>query len=111
MRAGRRTAGTLACALLAVAAAGPAWGQGDELPPGEGRDLVQGLCAACHSIGMVTQQGMDRERWDDTLDWMVEKQGMPEQSEENREMILDYLAEHFGEETGDGQGGMSPWNN
>lgn len=78
----------------------------DSLPPGgEGREIVGTLCAACHSLQLVRQQGMSRHRWDQTLVWMVEKQGMPELDPEERTLVLDYLAEHFGEGA---QGGVAP---
>lgn len=81
------------------------------LPPGEGRDLVAGFCSACHSLKLVMQQGMSRKRWDHTLDWMVEQQGMPELEPEMRATILDYLAEHYGERRGRpaSDDGLSPY--
>lgn len=46
---------------------------------------------------IVTQQGMRRKRWDETLEWMVEEQGMAEiEDAARRDLILDYLATHFG---------------
>jgi cytochrome c len=67
------------------------------LPPGPGREEVYYTCTGCHSIRMVTQQGLSRERWDETLEWMVEEQGMDEiEDVALRDLILDYLADHFG---------------
>ena len=66
------------------------------LPPGTGRDEVFGLCGACHSMKLVTQQGLSRQRWDTVLDYMVEEQEMPEVDGEMRKLILDYLAEFYG---------------
>jgi cytochrome c553 len=66
------------------------------LPPGAGRDEVFGLCGACHSMKLVTQQGLSRDRWDTVLDYMVEEQEMPEVDEEMRKLLLDYLAEFYG---------------
>lgn len=40
---------------------------------------------------MVTQQGLSRQRWDETLDWMIEEQGMDELPGDDREAILKYL--------------------
>lgn len=73
----------------------PAPEQGAALPPGEGRDEVEGLCSACHSIRMVTQQRLSRDRWDELLDWMVAEQGMAELDADTRDRILDYLATHL----------------
>lgn len=67
------------------------------LPSGPGREEVFHSCNACHSLRIVTQQGMSRSRWDATLDWMVEEQGMTEISDQaTRDRILDYLSTHFG---------------
>lgn len=67
------------------------------LPPGPGREEVFYTCNACHSLMLVTQQGMSRARWDETLEWMVEEQGMTEIADtETRDLILDYLTTHFG---------------
>ncbi|MDX1709657.1 MAG: hypothetical protein R3316_00805 [Rhodovibrionaceae bacterium] len=78
------------------------------LPPGDGRETVYAICSGCHSIKLVQQQGMSRSRWDHLLDWMVEKQGMPELDPETRTIVLDYLAQHFGEKSR--QDGLSPFN-
>ena len=67
------------------------------LPPGTGREEVFYTCNACHSLKLVQQQGMSRARWDDTLAWMVEEQGMEEiEDASTRDRILDYLSTHFG---------------
>jgi hypothetical protein len=84
----------MAAALLAAAAA---FAQEDEidLPDGKGREETAALCGACHSMRLVTQQGMTRGRWDETLDWMVERHGMPQLEGDDRALILDYLAASF----------------
>lgn len=64
------------------------------LPHGEGREDVFYLCSACHSIKTVVQQKLSRDMWDKTLDYMVAEQGMPELDEEDRLIILNYLAIH-----------------
>lgn len=66
------------------------------LPPGPGRQEVFCSCNACHSLMLVTQQGMSRERWDEALEWMVEEKGMSEiEDAVRRDLILDYLSTHF----------------
>ena len=84
--------------LLALFAALPAGAQEDDydlLPEDDGRDEVYAICGGCHSIKMVIQQGLPRERWDEMFDWMVEEQGMAELDEETHKIILDYLDEHL----------------
>lgn len=64
------------------------------LPPGIGREDVFGLCQACHSLKIVTQQRLDRKAWKKNLEWMQE-QGLPELDPEMTERILDYLSQYF----------------
>ena len=86
--------------LFRAASADDLW-QG--LPAGPGRELVFGLCGACHSLAIVKQQGLDRDSWDETLDWMVEEQEMPPLDAENRALVLDYLETHYGRKSGSGR--------
>jgi mono/diheme cytochrome c family protein len=115
----RRTLAALALAAGLGGAAGSAGAAPDYevLPKGKGRELVFGICNGCHSVKLVVQQGMTRPKWDDTLTWMVEQQGMPELQPEIEKKILDYLATHFGPDRGQEQrrtggtgGGLSPYN-
>ncbi len=63
----------------------------EDLPAGPGRDETFGLCSACHAYRLVANQGLSRERWDDTLDWMSQRHAMPKLEGEERALILDYL--------------------
>ncbi|HSA79543.1 MAG TPA: hypothetical protein VLE23_01890 [Geminicoccaceae bacterium] len=65
------------------------------LPAGPGQEETYYACSACHSIHLVTQQRLPRQRWDKLLDVMVEKQGMAEPAPAERTLILDYLATHL----------------
>ena len=47
--------------------------------------------------GEDVAQGMSRERWDESLTWMVERHKMPDVQGEDRKKILDYLATAFPE--------------
>lgn len=67
------------------------------LPPGPGREDVFYRCGVCHSLMIVKQQGLSHSAWDESLQWMVEEQGMPPiEDEKTRNRILDYLSTHFG---------------
>lgn len=70
----------------------------EDMPEGPGRDTVFYMCTACHSMQIVVQQGLSRERWDKVLIWMVEEQGMAELDQATRDEILDYLAKHYNED-------------
>lgn len=67
----------------------------EDLPEGKGRDEAFYGCTACHGFALVRQQGMTRERWSDTIDYMMVRHNMPELDKADRELILDYLAANF----------------
>ena len=106
MTGGRRRAAPLAVLLLVLALGGGFWAaaetraqaedEWDGLPGGAGREEVYGICGACHSLMIVKQQGLSRAAWEETMEWMVEEQGMPELDGETLDLVIDYLAEHYG---------------
>lgn len=63
-----------------------------------GAQITYDFCTACHSEMIIAQQGQTRDGWDEILVWMVEDVGMAELLEEDRDQILDYLADHYGED-------------
>src|SRR5690606_32469865 len=77
------------------------------LPPGDGQEETFAICDACHSIKLVTQQGLSAERWDELMDWMTEQRGMPALEPDMRRLIVGYLAQNFGPESRGG-GAMNP---
>lgn len=84
----------------------------EELPAGPGRDETFYACTACHNFKLVAQQGMSRQRWNDTLTWMTERQGMPALEGADRELILDYLAAHYPQTEPAARGGwQNPFTN
>ncbi len=90
----------VACIVLLLGGWGetsPAAGGEDfgGLPPGPGREEVYAACAACHSIKLVVQQRLNRDFWDETLDYMVKEQAMPELEADERAVILDYLSTYL----------------
>jgi hypothetical protein len=85
----------LAAALLSSAGSFAQEETPETLPDFPGREETFGYCIGCHSMKVVSRQGMDRVRWDDTLRWMTEKHNMPEPDAEMRKTLLDYLAQAF----------------
>lgn len=78
----------------------------EQYPAHPSRDDAFYFCTACHSFRIVAAQGMSRERWDESLDWMVQRHKMPDVQGEDRKRILDYLASAFPE-----RGGRGGWKN
>jgi hypothetical protein len=71
--------------------------QPEQYPDGPNREDTFYFCTACHSFKIVAQQGMSRERWNETFDFMVERHKMVDVQGEQREQMLDYLAKAFPE--------------
>jgi hypothetical protein len=67
----------------------------ENLPPGPGREETFGLCSACHAFRLVSNQGQSRAQWDDILTLMTNRHGMPELEGADRDLILNYLAQHY----------------
>jgi hypothetical protein len=67
----------------------------DILPAGHGREEVFARCTACHSTAIIRRSGFSRDRWDELMDWMTEKQGMAPLEGDIRTLVVDYLAQHF----------------
>ncbi len=66
-------------------------GQAIQLPEGDGKALVQGMCAACHDLNQITRSsGYNREGWRELIDTMMNLSGTSSQ-----DTITQYLATHF----------------
>lgn len=65
------------------------------LPEAKGQEEVFYACTGCHSTAIIRQQGMTRENWTSSLDWMRERHGMAELDQETRDLVLDYLVAQF----------------
>ena len=63
----------------------------EQYPEHPNRDDAFYFCTACHSFKLVAAQGMSRDRWDESLAWMVKRHSMPDVQGEDRKRILDYL--------------------
>lgn len=83
----KRTA--LAAAAVAVTSTA-SLAQG--LPAGDGKDLVEGVCTACHqTVEIQRSSGYTREGWTELISSMIDlSSAKPE-----RDRIIDYLANHF----------------
>lgn len=88
-------AATAASVATAASAAG-------EYDPASGLFIAPGYqavavnCLACHSARIIIQQGLSRDKWEDTIEWMQEEQGLWPIPAPTLGEILDYLAAHYG---------------
>ena len=67
----------------------------EEFPPGPGREEAFYSCTACHNFKLVAAQGQTRRQWEDTINLMVERHGMPALEGNDRKLVLDYLETAF----------------
>ena len=67
----------------------------EDYPNGPGREPTFYACTPCHGFKIVAQQGQSRRQWEDTLDWMTKRHGMPPIDGDLRKMVLDYLEATF----------------
>jgi hypothetical protein len=61
------------------------------LPEGPNQAVVEETCTPCHSAAIILQNRMPRKRWDETITWMQDEQGLMALSSQTRNQILDYL--------------------
>ena len=91
----RSTALATASLLLAL---WPAQGQAQApgpnapLPAGPGKELVEGICTACHRTNEITRSmGYTKEGWKELIGTMIDLSKTAEQQEQ----VVSYLATHF----------------
>ena len=96
--------------IMAAAWTLPAHAQTEEtpedFPAGTGRDDTFYACTACHGFKLVAQQGMNRRQWDESINLMISKHGMPAPEAKDRDTILDYLEQTFPQRTTPSGGGF-----
>ena len=65
------------------------------LPDGDGKEIVQTACAACHSLGNITNSGHSAEEWKTTVAMMLNVgANVPK---DKVETVLNYLIKNFPE--------------
>lgn len=60
----------------------------------DGLMTVVNNCTNCHSAKLVTQNRMNKERWNATIKWMQETQGLWSLGD-NQEIIVNYLVTNY----------------
>lgn len=70
----------------------PLTAYGQSLPDGEGKELVESTCSACHRVSTITYSaGYTREGWKELTSTMIDLSVNPQA----RDGIVSYLAAHF----------------
>ncbi|HTI68226.1 MAG TPA: cytochrome c [Caulobacteraceae bacterium] len=72
------------------AGAGP---QPRDLPAGQGKAVVQTVCAQCHNIDVVTKQARSREEWMDVMSRMIGNGA--QMSDEEYNAVMEYLVMYY----------------
>jgi len=79
----------MALCLTQAALAGQA--QPVQLPDGEAKPMVQGLCSTCHDLNLITRSsGYTREHWKELIGTMIKIDGTPA-----GDKVTEYLAANF----------------
>lgn len=86
------TLGVFAAHAGAAEPAPAAAADGDRSPA----QLFQTHCGACHSLELPRSQRLDRSTWRWVVDDMVNKFGATWITEQQQQVIVDYLAENYG---------------
>lgn len=81
--------------LLTVALAGMGSAMAQGLPDGEGRDVYENVCGACHGADIVIGSQGSKARWEETVDAMKNRGASG--SEEDFKIVTNYLARYFGQ--------------
>jgi len=68
------------------------------LPDGALRNVILKNCVSCHGIDDYAFHALTRERWDDLLSELHQNLDLKPLAKADHAMLLDYLAEQFGED-------------
>jgi len=78
--------------ILGGSAAAQTQARQDDLPDGPGRELVQGVCSACHQVREIERSlGYTLAGWEELTATMIDLAPTPNE----KTLIIDYLAQHF----------------
>ena len=83
--------------LLAGAPAGQA--PSPALPEGPGKELVEAVCTACHTLERVVAKRATKAEWQDKVLEMLQED--PDITQQERDQIVEYLAKNFPPQTGE----------
>ncbi len=107
--AGRRLVSFALAGQTAQANIYSAQSEAPQLPPGEGKDLVEKVCSNCHSVAVIANLHRNRSEWTETVQRMAQNGASATDQQFNA--IVDYLTKNFGSDHDSGTdltGGKSP---
>lgn len=78
---------------LAIAAVSMVFAQ-VKLPEGEGKELTERVCSACHDMALATAERHTEQQWKALVDDMMRRGD--EASDSEKQVILVYLVKNFG---------------
>jgi len=84
--------GVKSLALITFAAMAPAQSP-PALPEGPGKELVEAVCTACHSLERVVAKRGTKAEWQDKVLEMLQED--PDITQQERDQIVEYLAKSF----------------
>jgi virginiamycin B lyase len=82
---------SLAVITLAATAAGQS--PPPALPEGPGKELVEAVCTACHTLERVVAKRATKAEWQDKVLEMLQED--PDVTQQERDQIVEYLAKAF----------------
>jgi mono/diheme cytochrome c family protein len=65
-----------------------------KLPAGEGKEVTERVCSACHGIDLVASERHSKAEWQKVSDDMVARGA--DATEAEVKVIVEYLAKYFG---------------
>lgn len=78
------------------------------LPPGDGKDIVEQKCGGCHAMKVVTSKRASKQQWSTLVDQMVTRGA--DVQDEDIQTVIDYLARSFGPDVPPSADALSPIN-
>jgi len=89
---GVKSLGLIVLGVAAVAAGGQS-SPPPALPDGPGKELVEAVCTACHTLERVVAKRATKAEWQDKVLEMLQED--PDITQKERDQIVEYLAKAF----------------
>ena len=87
----------MAIAGLMAAGFGAAQSAENKLPEGEGKQVTERVCSACHAIDSVVSERHSKDEWQKVIDDMAARGA--DATDAELKQIVEYLAKYFSPKT------------